>query len=265
MEAVGWACGSSTRGSTWRSQPRRRATAKSSPPVFWPATTIRPFGASATALPNVAAPKSTVALPPAPNAGVERSVGVQARDGDVLAVLRVAGDDDLAVRLARRAAERVGERAEGDRRRAAAAEARVERAVGLQARDGHRRAPARVARDDDVAVGLHEHGVDAAAAGQRHAPVAAEVRVEHAGRAQPRDHGAGGRRPSDDEDAPVGLAGDRLAELGRRRSRPPRCRRCRRSCRRRRWRSGARPGCCRPRAPRSRRAGSCRSAPRPRP
>jgi hypothetical protein len=42
-------------------------TAKSSSPVLWPATTIRPFGWSATALPNVATPKSTVTLPATPN------------------------------------------------------------------------------------------------------------------------------------------------------------------------------------------------------
>jgi hypothetical protein len=38
-----------------------------STPLFCPATTIRLFGASATALPKVATPKSTVALPAAPN------------------------------------------------------------------------------------------------------------------------------------------------------------------------------------------------------
>ena len=49
------------------SQASRRATAKSSAPVFWPATTMRPLGARATARPKVATPKSTVALPAVPN------------------------------------------------------------------------------------------------------------------------------------------------------------------------------------------------------
>jgi len=47
-------------------------------PVPWPATTIRPFGWSATALPNAATPKSTAAFPAAPNVA----------SGDPLALMR---------------------------------------------------------------------------------------------------------------------------------------------------------------------------------
>ena len=56
--------------------------------------------------------------------GVQRSVGVQARDRDVLGGLRVAGDDDLAVRLQHDAGRDVGRRAEVDRRGAVAVERR---------------------------------------------------------------------------------------------------------------------------------------------
>ena len=247
------------------SQPSRRATAKSSPPVLWPATTIRPFGWSATALPNVATPKSTVAFPPAPNVASGRSVGVEARDRDVLGGLRVAGDDDLAVRLQHRVAARSASDPKSIVAVPSPSNVVSSEPFGLQARDGHHLASARVARDDDLAVRLHQHGARAAAPGQRHAAVAAEVRVERAGRPQPRDHGAGGRRPAGHEDAPVGLARHRLAEVVAaevdRGVAAGAERRVERAVRR----SGARPGCSRPRAPRSRRAGACRSAARARP
>ena len=131
-------------------------------------------------MPNVATPKSTVAFPAAPNVASGDPFGVEARDRDVLVGLRVAGDDDLAVRLQHRVAGEVGERPEVDCRRAVPVKRRVGRPVRLQARDGHHLVSVRVARDDDPAVRLHEHGARAATARQGHAAVAVEVRVERA-------------------------------------------------------------------------------------
>ena len=107
MEAVGWACGSSTRGPTCPSQPSRRATAKSSAPVFWPATTMRPLGPRDRDAERGEA-EVDGRLAGGSERGVERAVGVEAGDRDVLVGLRVAGDDDLAVRLQHHVAGEVG-------------------------------------------------------------------------------------------------------------------------------------------------------------
>ncbi len=126
-----------------------------------------------------------------PEARIERSVGVVAGDhegGD--AVDRaVAGDDVAAVRLAcQRAA-----RAERRRHAPAAAERRVERAVGGVAgeRELERLARERRARDDQTAIGVADDGVGLV--------VRAEARRDHAVVAELRIARAVGEIPHDGE------------------------------------------------------------------
>ena len=108
------------------------------------------------------APKSTVALPPVPNAGVGRAVGVEARDRDLLVGLRVARDDDLAVRLERGV---VGDVRPSRRSRWSPCR-RCRRSGSGKPLDNSRvtvivSAAARVAREHDPAVRLHQHRVRA--------------------------------------------------------------------------------------------------------
>src|SRR5262249_37629554 len=80
--------------------------------------------------------------------------------------------------------------------RAITVEGGVGRPVRVQARDGHHLAYTRVARHDDLAVRLHQHGARFAVNRQHQAAVAVEVRVERAVRPQPGDHGAAAHRPA---------------------------------------------------------------------
>ena len=212
---MGWACGSSPRGSTWGSQPRRRATAKSSPPVFWPATTIRPLRRQRDRVAERRGPEVDGRLAGGAERGVRRAVGVQARDRDVLAGLRVAGDDDLAVRLQRRAARR-GRRATP---KSIVAVPPLPKPVSGEP-SGFRRVTVIVALPPALpATTILRSGCTSTALtlpppGSVTRPSPPKSGSSAAGRAQPRHHGAGGRRPSGDEDAPVGLARHRLAEFG---------------------------------------------------
>jgi hypothetical protein len=112
---------------------------------------------------------------------VERSVGVQPSDGD--AEVAVAREQDLPVGLQRRAEHALVLPAEADPLLAAGAERRVQEPVALQARDAERGARPAEARDEDPAVGLHEHRGRSVGAAEvdRLLPVAGEARVEVAG------------------------------------------------------------------------------------
>ena len=121
---------------------------------------------------------------------VERAVRVVADDREVRAAgVRGSRDEQLAVRLLRDA--RAGRRAGADRRcdnAVAAAEARIERAVGVVTREREDRVgdEGRDSGDDDTAIGLLQDAaslVDGRADGRRHDAVAAAERgVERAGR-----------------------------------------------------------------------------------
>ena len=128
--------------------------------------------------------------PVAVEARVEGAVRVQSRDREV--VVAGARDDDLPVRLHQ---DRVGdvEAAVAEDLLAGAVgparvEARVERSVGVEARDRDVEVHVRVAGDDDLAVGLQRRrigGVEAAEVGAGHSAV--EARVGGAVRVQSRD------------------------------------------------------------------------------
>jgi hypothetical protein len=111
-------------------------------------------------------------------AGVERAVAVQPRDGDV--EVRASDEHDLAVRLQRSAEGVLVVAAESDPSSSAGAERGVERAVGLQAGHAERvRRPA-PARHDDPPVRLHQHHrgrIDSAEV-DRPLAIAGEARVE---------------------------------------------------------------------------------------
>jgi hypothetical protein len=185
---------------------------------------MRPSAWRAIASPNSVAPKSTVAIPPAPKVDVEGAVGLEPRDLDVAPLgAREAAEQELAVRRHDHGRD-AADGAPAEELAPVAVEARVERAVGLQAHDGGLQA--RVSGQDDPAVRLQRGAVDGLVVGAEsrftRLPPVPKVgsSVPLAARSARRRTSSPGPPPAGDDDPPVGLhehgpRGVRAAEVDR--------------------------------------------------